>query len=52
MTPLRLALHPLFPALALLVAGAGVVVTGSAATGPVLAVLAGCAAGFANSGST
>ena len=56
MTRLRRALHPLVPALALLTGCVGVAATGSAgtgtATGPVLAVLAGCAAGFANSGST
>ena len=51
----RGALHPLTPALALLgVVGAGVAlaVPGAGASGPLLAVAAGCAAGFANSGST
>ena len=51
----RRALHPLTPALALLgVVGAGVAlaVPGAGASGPLLAVAAGCAAGFANSGST
>jgi len=51
----RRALHPLTPALALfgvLGAGAALAVPGTAASGPLLAVAAGCAAGFANSGST
>lgn len=51
MAAIRWALHPLAFTLALLglVAAAAV---GGAAAGPVLAVAAGCAAGFANSGST
>ena len=51
MTGIRWALHPLAFTLALLglVPAAAV---GGAAAGPVLAVAAGCAAGFANSGST
>ena len=51
MAATRWALHPLAFTLALLglVAAAAV---GGAAAGPVLAVAAGCAAGFANSGST
>ncbi|MDT0353270.1 hypothetical protein [Pseudonocardia charpentierae] len=51
----RRALHPLTPALALLGvvgAGAALAVPGTAPSGPLLAVAAGCAAGFANSGST
>ena len=51
----RRALHPLTPALALfgvVGAGAALAVPGTAPSGPLLAVAAGCAAGFANSGST
>jgi hypothetical protein len=51
MSTVRWALHPLALALALLV-GCLVVVAGGAATAPLLALAAGCAAGFANSGST
>lgn len=54
-TAARRALHPLTPALALHVAvcaGAAGAVAGVAAVAPLLAVAAGCAAGFANSGST
>ena len=55
MTGIRWALHPFAPTLALLgLAGAAAAagVLGVAAAGPLLAVVAGCAAGFANSGST
>ena len=55
MTVARRALHPLTPALvlvALACAGAVAVVAEVAAAGPLLALAAGCAAGFANSGST
>ena len=48
-------LHPLAPTLALLalaLAGAAAAVRGTAASGSLLACAAGCAAGFANSGST
>jgi hypothetical protein len=55
MTALRWALHPVGPALVLLgigCAAAAAGVLGAAASAPLLAVVAGCAAGFANSGST
>ena len=52
MTAVRWALHPLTPALVLLVGCAGAVAAGVVATVPLLAVAAGFAAGFANSGST
>ena len=51
----RWALHPLAPALALLVlvlTGAAAALRGAVAASAVLACAAGCAAGFANSGST
>jgi len=48
----RWALHPLAPALALLVTCVVAVAVDPAAAAPLLAVAAGCAAGFANSGST
>ena len=53
--PRRWVLHPLTPALALLVlllTGTAAAVRGTAAAGALLAAAAGCAAGFANSGST
>jgi hypothetical protein len=55
MTGIRWVLHPFAPTLALLglacvAATAGVL--GVAVAAPLLAVVAGCAAGFANSGST
>jgi hypothetical protein len=53
MAAVRWALHPLTFALALLCLGcAAAALHGTAAFVPVLAVVAGCAAGFANSGST
>ena len=55
MTGIRWALHPVVPTLALLglgCAAAAAGVLGIAAAVPLLAVVAGCAAGFANSGST
>ena len=52
MTAARRALHPVTLALVLLVGCAGAVIAGTAATVPLLAVAAGFAAGFANSGST
>ena len=55
MTAARWALHPLVLTLALFVAvcaGAAAAVAGVAGAGALLAVAAGCAAGFANSGST
>ena len=46
-------LHPLTPALGLAVlALVGSALHGTAVAGPLLACAAGCAAGFANSGST
>jgi hypothetical protein len=51
----RWTLHPLTPTLVLIVstlAGAAAVLTGVPASGALLACAAGCAAGFANSGST
>jgi hypothetical protein len=51
-TAARWALHPVTLALALLAGSAGAVATGGVATAPLLAVAAGLAAGFANSGST
>jgi len=48
----RWALHPLAPACALLVACVVAVAVGAGAAAPLLAVAAGCSAGFANSGST
>ena len=46
-------LHPLAPALGLVVLlAAGAALHGTAAAGALLACTAGCAAGFANSGST
>ena len=50
MTAARWALHPVTLALALLAGCAGA--TAAVATAPLLAVVAGLAAGFANSGST
>jgi hypothetical protein len=58
MTParaLRWALHPRATAvlvLAVVVAGTAAAVRGAAGAGVLLACAAGCAAGFANSGST
>jgi len=55
MTGIRWARHPVAPTLALLglgCAAAAAGVLGVAAAAPLLAVVAGCAAGFANSGST
>lgn len=52
MTAARWALHPVTLALALLAGCAGATAGGSVATVPLLAVAAGIAAGFANSGST
>ena len=55
MTGIRWALHPFAPTLALLGLGCAAAATGVlgvAAAAPLLAVVAGCAAGFANSGST
>jgi hypothetical protein len=48
----RWALHPLAPALALLVGCVAAVAVDAVAAAPLLAAAAGCAAGFANSGST
>jgi hypothetical protein len=51
----RWALHPLSPTLALLIlvlTGAAAALRGATAASAVLACVAGCAAGFANSGST
>jgi hypothetical protein len=48
-------LHPLTPAAALgvlVLIGAAAALRGTAASGALLACAAGCAAGFANSGST
>ncbi len=50
MTAARWILHPLTLALALLIGCAGA--AGTAVAAPLLAVVAGVAAGFANSGST
>ena len=55
MTGIRWTLHPVVPTLALLglgCAAAAAGVLGIAAAAPLLAVVAGCTAGFANSGST
>ena len=54
MAGLRWALHPVAPALALVGLGCAAVagVLGAATATPLLVVVAGCAAGFANSGST
>jgi hypothetical protein len=55
MSGVRRALHPVVPTLALLglgCAAAAAGVLGIAAAAPLLALVAGCAAGFANSGST
>ena len=52
---LRRLLHPLVPAVALaalVVAGSVAVLRGSGVSAAMLACAAGCAAGFANSGST
>lgn len=55
MTGIRWVLHPFAPTLALLglaSAAAAAGVLGVAAAAPLLAAVVGCAAGFANSGST
>jgi hypothetical protein len=52
MNATRWALHPLAPALALLVLCVVAVAVDATAAAPLLAGVAGCAAGFANSGST
>jgi hypothetical protein len=52
MNTARWALHPLAPALALLVVAVVAVAVDTTAVAPLLAAVAGCAAGFANSGST
>jgi hypothetical protein len=52
---LRWTLHPRTPALllvAVVLAGAAAALRGTAGAGALLACAAGCAAGFANSGST
>jgi hypothetical protein len=48
----RWALHPLASALALLVACVAAMTLDPGVAAPLLSVAAGCAAGFANSGST
>lgn len=52
MTAARWALHPVTLTLAVLAGCAGAVAAGAVVTAPLLAVAAGLAAGFANSGST